>query len=80
MQALKEILRKEVPFHLEELKLIDLKLQNPQVMPSLLEWMQRKSYLQSLSLVNVKLSIGFDLLLDYIKSSKTLINLDLSWL
>ena len=42
--------------------------------------MQRKCYIKTLTLVNLKLTERhIDLLIDFIKESKFLVNLDLSW-
>ena len=73
-------MRREIPFHLEELKLIDLKITNMNLMVDLIEQMQRKCQVNNLCLVNVKLNERhIDLLIEFIKASKSLLHLDLSW-
>ena len=77
LQSLQEAFTRKVPFHLEELKLIDLKISH-QCCGELLSSDLRK--LKVLALVNVNMSDRqFALLIDLVKESDMLRQLDVSW-
>ena len=73
------VFEKRLPHHLEELKIIDCKINSTlisQLMISLLE----KSQLRSLALVNVHHSPeSFELVTRYVEESEYLREIDLSW-
>ena len=68
-----------MPHHLEELKLIDCKI-NASLVCQLMNYLLEKSQLKSLSLVNVQHSPeSFELVVKYLQESPHLKDLDLSW-
>ena len=80
MNSLCTFFTRKVPYHLEELKLIDLKL-SPKCCEQLFSKLNEESYIKRLSLINVNQNDRqFDALLKYISSSKYLRELELNWL
>jgi hypothetical protein len=69
---------RRAPYHLEELKLIDLKV-SPIVSHNLLNSLQQKCYLRKLALINVQISQNFAQLLTYIEECQYLEFLTLNW-
>lgn len=55
IEALKPLLKREIPYHLEELRLYDIKI-NSNTTSILLTTLERKCSLKSLSLVSFKLN------------------------
>lgn len=55
VKALQPLFQKNVPFHLEELKLVDLKM-SPKCIEDLLKMMTELCYLGRLSLVNLRMT------------------------
>ena len=73
------IFEKRLPMHLEELKLIDCKI-NATLIAELMTNLLEKSQLKSLSLVNMyHTPESFDLIIQYVQESEYLQELDLSW-
>ena len=70
--ALTPLLKREIPFHLEELRLIDLKITGSSL-TELLESMSRKSLVRKLALVNLKMTeLQFTQAIDFVKINKNL--------
>ena len=79
LQKMVPIFEKRLPMHLEELKLIDCKI-NATLIAELMTSLLEKSQLKCLSLVNMyHTPESFDLVIQYIQESEYLEELDLSW-
>lgn len=74
-----KLFRRRVPYHLEELKLIDLKT-SIHCSEQLLSAMSQQCYIRNLTLTNVCFSDrSFDTLIRFLTDSKILRELELSW-
>lgn len=79
LSAISPLLKREVPYHLEELKLIDIKISSD-ITNELFELLRIKSSINKLALVHLNISErNFEILVEYIEKTKTLRELDLSW-
>ena len=68
-----------LPYHLEELRLVNCKI-SAQAVTSLLDVLEERNYLKRLALVNAQVNDScLKKIVPFIRSSRTLIELDLSW-
>lgn len=70
---------KRLPFNLEEIKLIDVRMTNS-ILSQFLTHINEQSQLRTLALVNVPHNeLTFDKLVEYVENSEFLEDLDVSW-
>lgn len=78
LTALKPLLEKRLPYHLQELKLIDCKIQAAQIC-QLMDDLLELSQIQKLALIGVKHNFrSFNAVIQFVESSDTLQEVDLS--
>ena len=79
LDALKPVFMRRIPHHMEEIKLIDCKI-SPSLIVNLMETLSEQSLIKRLALVNVHHTAdSFDKVIEYVATSESLEEIDLSW-